>query len=72
MFNRPPTHGNPDSPAAVCSTVWLWTMLILKPDAQNGIAMVFFPVIQFAALLAYTLMVLAITFFLRRRHSARL
>jgi hypothetical protein len=58
--------------AVVCSTVWLWTMLILKPDAQNGIAMVFFPAVQFAALLAYALSVLAIAFFLRRRHSARL
>lgn len=58
--------------AAVCSTVWLWTMLILKPDAQNGIAMMFFPAVQFAALLAYALSVLSIAFFFRRRHSARL
>lgn len=58
--------------AAVCSTMWLWTMLILKPDAQNGIAMVFFRVVQFAVLLAYALSVLTIAFFFRRRHSARL
>jgi hypothetical protein len=38
--------------AVIASTAWVWTYLILlAPDAQNGVAMLLFPVAQYAAVL---------------------
>lgn len=42
---------------AVASTVWLWVNLLMHPDAQNGIAMILFPVAQFGVVLAFALAV---------------
>lgn len=36
------------------STIWLWfDLVVIAPDAQNGIAMMFFPVRQYAAVLIF-------------------
>jgi hypothetical protein len=51
--------------ALVASTVCLWLVLIfIRPDPQNGIAMMAFPLLQFALLPAY---VLGVRVVLRRR-----
>lgn len=56
--------------AAVGSVVWLGIVLFLaKPDAQNGIAMILFPAVQYAVLLSYTSGVLGTVLFLRSRSS---
>lgn len=51
--------------AAVVSTVWLWMHLYANPDAQNGIAMFLFPIVQFPAILVALLIIhVSIRFFL--------
>lgn len=57
--------------AAVCSTAWLWIILIIEPDAQNGITIMLFPIVQFTALLLYASTVMAIALFIRRRQLDR-
>jgi hypothetical protein len=40
--------------AVIGSTAWLWVdLLIIAPDAQNGIAMMLFPGVQFVAVLLW-------------------
>ena len=43
--------------AVAASTIALWSDLLLHPDAQNGIAMMFFPALQFAAVLVTGLLI---------------
>ncbi len=39
------------------STIWLWFhFIVVAPDAQNGIAMMFFPVLQYAAVALFFLL----------------
>lgn len=41
----------------VASTILFWTYLIvIAPDAQNGIAMMFFPLFQYAAVLVFVVL----------------
>jgi hypothetical protein len=48
------------------STIWLWFhLIVVAPDAQNGIAMLLFPALQYAAVGAFFL--LAVLFGWRSR-----
>jgi hypothetical protein len=50
------------------STIWLWFhLIVVAPDAQNGIAMMFFPVLQYAAVAVFFL--LAVLFGWRARRA---
>ncbi len=53
----------------VASTAWLWINLQMHPDAQNGIAMFLFPVVQFAAVLAFALVVTLVNGGRKRRRK---
>jgi hypothetical protein len=56
--------------AAVGSTAAVWTYLMIYNDAQNGIAMLLFPVVQLiAVLVAVLLIVLGYSFWEKRRLS---
>ena len=62
--------------AAVFSTIGLWiTLLFIRAghaNSENGIAILFFPLIQFPAVLAYALCVLIAALFLARTAPVRL
>jgi hypothetical protein len=51
--------------AVIGSAVWLLVPLFLIPDAQNGIALMFFPLIQGVGLIIYALMVSLVRWSLR-------
>ena len=51
----------------VGSSAVLWVWLFLRPDAQNGIAIVVFPVVQYAGVLLWCLGVFVAAMFMRGR-----
>jgi hypothetical protein len=55
---------------AAGSMIALWTYLIVHSDAQNGIAMLLFPVVQFPAVIVMTLLVIALQELVKRIRSS--
>lgn len=54
----------------ICSTVWLLVPLFLFPDAQNGIALMFLPLLQYMGLLMYALSVALVRMIVGRARSS--
>jgi predicted membrane protein len=52
------------------STIALWIYLWMNSDAQNGIAMLLFPVVQFAGVIGAFLIILAVSAMIERRKNA--
>jgi hypothetical protein len=52
------------------STIALWIYLWMHADAQNGIAMLLFPVVQFAGVLGAFLIIIAVSAMIERRKNA--
>jgi hypothetical protein len=49
------------------STIWLWFhLIVVAPDAQNGIAMMAFPVLQYAAVALFFLLAILFGWRVRR------
>ena len=46
----------------VASTIWVWfDLIVIAPDAQNGVGMLLFPVVQYGAVLVFFLVAVLIT-----------
>ena len=56
----------------VASTIWVWFYLIvIAPDAQNGVGMLLFPVVQYGAVLVFFLVAVLLNVLITRRGEAR-